>query len=71
VVGGCVQIHHGNGTQQIFEEDPRVLFVSLHRRDKNFYPEVGGIASSSAWYRSSHSINAIDSARHHWHWHGP
>jgi acetoin utilization deacetylase AcuC-like enzyme len=35
-----VQIHHGNGTQQIFYEDPRVLFVSLHRRDGNFYPQV-------------------------------
>jgi hypothetical protein len=36
----CVQVHHGNGTQQIFEGDPRVLFVSLHRRDEHFYPQV-------------------------------
>lgn len=34
------QIHHGNGTQKAFYEDDRVLFVSLHRRDKDFYPEV-------------------------------
>lgn len=26
-------VHHGNGTQSIFEEDDRVLFVSLHRYD--------------------------------------
>ena len=26
-------VHHGNGTQQIFEDDPSVLFVSLHRYD--------------------------------------
>lgn len=34
------QIHHGNGTQKAFYDDDRVLFVSLHRRDKDFYPEV-------------------------------
>lgn len=39
------QIHHGNGTQQIFQQDPRVLFVSLHRRDPTFYPMGCGFAS--------------------------
>lgn len=34
------QIHHGNGTQKVFWQDDRVLFVSLHRRDKDFYPQV-------------------------------
>ena len=24
-------VHHGNGTQRIFYDDPRVLFISLHR----------------------------------------
>mmetsp|Transcript_6124 Transcript_6124/g.25658 ORF Transcript_6124/g.25658 Transcript_6124/m.25658 type:complete len:299 (-) Transcript_6124:558-1454(-) len=32
-------VHHGNGTQQIFEKDPRVLFISIHRYDSGlFYP---------------------------------
>uniref|UniRef100_A0A674HVW5 UBP-type domain-containing protein n=1 Tax=Taeniopygia guttata TaxID=59729 RepID=A0A674HVW5_TAEGU len=31
-------IHHGNGTQEIFEEDPSVLYVSLHRGDGSFFP---------------------------------
>jgi len=32
-------VHHGNGTQNIFYDDPRVLFVSLHRFDGGkFYP---------------------------------
>lgn len=26
-------MHHGNGIQRMFEEDPRVLYVSLHRLD--------------------------------------
>lgn len=29
-------IHHGNGIQRMFEEDPRVIYVSLHRLD--FFP---------------------------------
>ena len=32
-------IHHGNGTQEAFYEDPRVLFVSFHRFP--FYPGTG------------------------------
>jgi acetoin utilization deacetylase AcuC-like enzyme len=33
-------VHHGNGTQAIFEDDPTVLFVSLHQWP--FYPGTGG-----------------------------
>lgn len=32
-------VHHGNGTQWIFYEDPRVLYVSLHQYP--FYPGTG------------------------------
>ncbi|KAF3499203.1 hypothetical protein F2Q69_00039955 [Brassica cretica] len=32
-------VHHGNGTQKMFWEDPRVLVFSVHRReDGGFYP---------------------------------
>lgn len=32
-------VHFGNGTQEIFSEDPDVLYVSLHRyEDGSFYP---------------------------------
>ena len=27
-------VHHGNGTQKMFYNDPRVLFFSVHRFDK-------------------------------------
>ncbi len=33
-------VHHGNGTQDAFWDDPSVLFVSLHRWP--FYPGTGG-----------------------------
>lgn len=32
-------VHHGNGTQQIFEADPNVLYISLHQFP--FYPGTG------------------------------
>ncbi|KAI5294941.1 Histone deacetylase hda1 [Ascosphaera acerosa] len=32
-------VHHGNGTQQAFYEDPNVLYISLHvYRNGSFYP---------------------------------
>lgn len=32
-------VHHGNGTQSIFEEDPRILYISVHRYDNgSFFP---------------------------------
>ncbi len=33
-------VHHGNGTQHAFEEDPSVFYVSLHQYP--FYPGTGG-----------------------------
>uniref|UniRef100_A0A3B1JEU0 Histone deacetylase n=1 Tax=Astyanax mexicanus TaxID=7994 RepID=A0A3B1JEU0_ASTMX len=36
-------VHHGNGTQEIFYNDPSVLYISLHRYDNgNFFPGSGG-----------------------------
>ncbi|XP_018305057.1 histone deacetylase 6 isoform X2 [Mycetomoellerius zeteki] len=32
-------VHHGNGTQSIFEEDPNILYISVHRYDNgSFFP---------------------------------
>ena len=38
-------VHHGNGTETIFYEDPSVLFISLHQDD--LYPEGRGAASDA------------------------
>jgi acetoin utilization deacetylase AcuC-like enzyme len=35
-------VHHGNGTQNMFYGDPRVLYVSSHAYP--FYPGTGGLA---------------------------
>ncbi|XP_030585205.1 histone deacetylase 7-like isoform X2 [Archocentrus centrarchus] len=35
-------VHHGNGTQEVFYSDPSVLYISLHRYDNgNFFPGSG------------------------------
>jgi acetoin utilization deacetylase AcuC-like enzyme len=36
-----IDVHHGNGTQDIFWEDPRVLYVSSHAYP--FYPGTGSL----------------------------
>jgi acetoin utilization deacetylase AcuC-like enzyme len=37
-------VHHGNGTQDIFYDDPQVLFVSTHAAP--FYPGTGAFAET-------------------------
>ena len=34
-------VHHGNGTQAIFEADPSVLFISLHQDPREQFPNTG------------------------------
>jgi acetoin utilization deacetylase AcuC-like enzyme len=34
-----IDVHHGNGTQHMFERDPDVLYISLHQSP--FYPGTG------------------------------
>ena len=48
-------VHHGNGTQEIFYDDPRVAFLSLHRAP--FYPGTGdadetGTGRGLGWTRN-------------------
>ncbi|NP_001398541.1 histone deacetylase 6 isoform 4 [Mus musculus] len=40
-------VHHGNGTQHIFEDDPSVLYVSLHRYDRGTFFPMGDEGASS------------------------
>ncbi|KAF2298791.1 hypothetical protein GH714_027835 [Hevea brasiliensis] len=37
-------VHHGNGTQEIFEQNKSVLYISLHRHEGGkFYPGTGAV----------------------------
>jgi acetoin utilization deacetylase AcuC-like enzyme len=41
-------VHHGNGTQDIFYEDPTVYFLSIHRFGNGFYPGTGAANETGA-----------------------
>jgi acetoin utilization deacetylase AcuC-like enzyme len=41
-----IDVHHGNGTQWIFYDDPRVLYVSTHQFP--FYPGTGAASETGA-----------------------
>lgn len=50
---GSWDIHHGNGTQDIFADDPRVLYVSIHMYNNAWeYPmsSPASIVSGSSDY---------------------
>jgi acetoin utilization deacetylase AcuC-like enzyme len=34
-------VHHGNGTQHLFDADPRVFYLSMHEDPRYFYPGTG------------------------------
>lgn len=46
-------VHHGNGTQHSFEEDPSILYISLHQYP--FYPGTGA-ASETGTSRGAGSV---------------
>lgn len=51
-------IHHGNGTQQIFYNDPSVLYISLHRHDNgHFFPGTGLIEEVGEGAGTNYNIN--------------
>jgi len=51
-------VHHGNGTQHIFENDPSVLYMSIHRYDSGrFYPGTGGVAEVGEGAGEGYTVN--------------
>lgn len=48
-------VHHGNGTQHVFYEDPGVLYLSTHRSP--FYPGTGDVDESGEGEGSGFTVN--------------
>lgn len=42
-----IDVHHGNGTQDIFWDDDRVFFASVHRSPAAYYPHFTGFADET------------------------
>lgn len=39
-------VHHGNGSQHLLDDDPSVLYISFHRYDHGkFFPRTGHLES--------------------------
>jgi acetoin utilization deacetylase AcuC-like enzyme len=51
-------VHHGNGTQDIFWTDPAVMFFSIHRHGGGFYPGTGAADESGAGPGLGYTLNA-------------
>lgn len=51
-------VHHGNGTQEIFEGNKSVLYVSLHRHEGGaFYPGTGAADEVGTMNGKGYSVN--------------
>lgn len=50
-------VHHGNGTQDIFYEDDTVLFASLHLFTPFFYPGVGSLRELGLEQGEGYTVN--------------
>ena len=48
-------VHHGNGTNDIFRSDPRVLFISIHQSP--LYPGTGAAADVGSGAGSGFTVN--------------
>jgi acetoin utilization deacetylase AcuC-like enzyme len=51
-------VHHGNGSQDIFYEDPRVMFFSIHRYGDGFYPGTGAESETGTGKGLGYTLNA-------------
>ncbi|XP_060205589.1 histone deacetylase 15 [Lycium barbarum] len=51
-------VHHGNGTQEIFERSKSVLYISLHRHeDGRFYPGTGAADEVGSMGAEGYCVN--------------
>ncbi|XP_042483376.1 histone deacetylase 15 isoform X3 [Macadamia integrifolia] len=51
-------VHHGNGTQEIFEANKSVLYISLHRHEGGrFYPGTGAADEVGIMGAEGYSVN--------------
>ncbi|MFC3051963.1 class II histone deacetylase [Kordiimonas pumila] len=49
-------VHHGNGTERVFWEDPRALTISVHQ-DRNFPPDTGDMTDTGGGEGEDYNIN--------------
>ena len=50
-------VHHGNGTEHIFEATDEVMYISLHRFGAGFYPMTGAASDTGTGPGEGYSVN--------------
>ena len=50
-------VHHGNGTQEIFEDDPSVFFCSLHEHPSFCFPGTGWRTDTGRGEGAGYTLN--------------
>ncbi|KAG5056480.1 hypothetical protein JHK86_011476 [Glycine max] len=64
--GARKDVHHGNGTQEIFEQNKSVLYISLHRHEGGkFYPGTGAAEeiTPSGYAHMTNMLNALSGGK--------
>jgi acetoin utilization deacetylase AcuC-like enzyme len=51
-------VHHGNGTQDVFWTDPSIMFFSMHRYGHGFYPGTGAADETGSGPGLGYTLNA-------------
>jgi acetoin utilization deacetylase AcuC-like enzyme len=53
-----IDVHHGNGTQHLFEDDPTVLYYSIHQHPSFAFPGTGRAFESGVGRGTGYTRNA-------------
>ncbi|MEW6592754.1 MAG: histone deacetylase [Candidatus Hadarchaeota archaeon] len=49
--------HHGNGTQDIFYDDPSVFYMSMHQHPNTLYPGTGQVEETGSGGGEGYNVN--------------
>ncbi len=52
-----VDVHHGDGVEAAFRDDPRVLTISLHESGSTLFPGTGGSSDTGSAAASGYAVN--------------
>ncbi len=52
-----IDAHHGNGTQDIFYDDPTVLYMSIHQHPATLYPGTGFVTEIGSGEGKGYNVN--------------
>jgi acetoin utilization protein AcuC len=47
-----IDVHHGDGVQWLWLDDPRVLTCSIHEDGRTLFPRTGAVEETGSWFTS-------------------